>query len=693
MIPAALPNKTATREEMNTSEKYGSLMPGSEFLRPREISSDNNVPSVSGSTPELLNFFVVPIILVGHQRDQYFQETYYHDSLIRDFLDTSGPPSLETAAQVKNLLRRLRQTVVHPDLNNPDTATQHADSPIRQARWDVDCSAKFRFLQSLFTHLQSTSVQIAVVAAGRRICDILTTFFRGIGVAHRLQSYGSHEVADSGDTDRAPTAWIIDSESDIDYETPVLDGIIVLDGDARASDAKLSVLRMSPSSKMIHTFILAVPRSIEHLEQCLPVTLPTHARLRALVSGIHKLKHDAGRPEAGHVPTPEAASAVASMLDPVADVVWPLAGLSALQDVDLYSQAESELTARSTSDEIPNNDSNALKRPHSRVNSVSINVSTSPATKRVRAEEETDVPITVNMHDVEITHISDSIGRPTQHSQQDGLVLNLDGSSIAREARITVLYHATEARLATITKDLEMVQYRLEEERKLFLACRKERDILIAKGQATVERMSRLEVQNATLRAERSELKAQLESANLRLMNESIPERQEIEELHLAMAKVKLEAEKANKRAEAAERDVEYTRSMYQDSSSRAQELAQQNAALQTRVAQLDQMASGQQARAQQASKALYDFNLSRQNQKLSAMLKDREAGLKYRDEEITRLKEAGRGRIGTRASSVPRSPRHASPFMMAGRGSRQTSPAPAAGTRSHPLRNANASG
>jgi hypothetical protein len=40
----------------------------------------------------------------------------------------------------------------------------------------------------------------------------------------------------------------------------------------------------------------------------------------------------------------------------------------------------------------------------------------------------------------------------------------------------------------------------------------------------------------------------------------------------------------------------------------------------------------------------------------------------------------------------VPRSPRHGSPFMLAGRGpgSRQTSPAATAGTRSHPLRNAN---
>jgi hypothetical protein len=455
-------------------------------------------------------------------------------------------------------------------------------------------------------------------------------------------------------------------------------------------------LRILDDGEWVPAFVLAVPRSIEHLDRHLPSTLTGKARLRALVSGVYQLKHDAGRPEAGQPSAEEAALAVTTLLTSATNIAWQLPGLSTLQDVLVDSQPDSEPPAKSNGDDMFMTDSSGTtqKRSHSRMDSNSLNLSTSPVTKRVRAEEEeTDAPTTVNLQDVEITHISDSIGRPTQLSEPEEMALNVEEPSIAREQRIRQLYHAAEARLTTITKDLEMVQYRLEEERQLFLACRKERDALAAQGQATVERMSSLNVQNASLRAERTDLKAQLESANQRLLNDTMPERKEVEELHLAMGRVRLESEKATKRAEAAERDVEYTRSMYQDSSSRAQELAQQNATLQTRVAELEQIASGQQARAQQASKISYDVNLARQNQQLKAMLQDCEAGLKFRDEEIIRLREAGRGRIGTRASSVPRSPRHGSPFMLAGRGpgSRQTSPAATASGRSHPLRNANA--
>jgi hypothetical protein len=694
VIPAALPDRMVTREEMNTSEKYGSLMPGSEFRRPSEVLSGPVAVSTNvmdTGDPELARFFIVPTPLLGHQRDQYFSETYYHDALIRDYLDSPGPPSSEQEAQLRNLLRRLRHTVVHPDLNNPDTATQHADSPVRQARWDVDCSAKFRFLQTLFERLRETSLTIAIIASGQRTCDILATFFRGLSIRCNL----SDEQRDDSTPDFGVTAWVVKYEAHLDGNSPEFDGVVVLDGDSNATDENLRALRRSRNGEWLPTFILAVPRSIEHLDRHTSPILTGKARLRALVSGVYQLKHDAGRPEAGQVSAEEAALAAATLLVSATNIAWQIPGLSTLQDVLIDSQTDSEPTAMLNGDDMFMMDSSGIaqKRSHSRMDSNSLKLSTSPVTKRVRAEEEIHVPTTVNLQDVEITHISDSIGRPTQQSEREEFRSSLDEPFLAREKRITQLYHATEARLKTITKDLELVQYRLEEERQLFLTCRKERDALVAKGDATVERMASLNAQNASLRAERTELKAQLESAHQRLINDAVPERKEVEELHLAMARVQLESEKATKRAEAAERDTEYTRSMYQDSSFRAQELAQQNATLLTRVAQLEHVASGEQARAQQASKMSHDANLTRQNQQLKAMLKDREAGLKFRDEEIARLKEAGRGRIGTRASSVPRSPRHGSPFMLAGRGpgSRQTSPAATTGARSHPLRNANA--
>jgi hypothetical protein len=79
--------------------------------------------------------------------------------------------------------------------------------------------------------------------------------------------------------------------------------------------------------------------------------------------------------------------------------------------------------------------------------------------------------------------------------------------------------------------------------------------------------------------------------------------------------------------------------------------------------------------------------NLARENKKLKAMLKEQADSLARKDKELSLMKEASRGRMGTRGSSVPRSPRMGSPLKTAA-GSRQTSPS--AGElrgRTHPLR------
>ena len=125
-----------------------------------------------------------------------------------------------------------------------------------------------------------------------------------------------------------------------------------------------------------------------------------------------------------------------------------------------------------------------------------------------------------------------------------------------------------------------------------------------------------------------------------------------------------------------------------------AQQLAEEVADLNNRLAVAQNRASGEQVKLRQLGYNAFTKNLQNENKKLRAMLKDRDAGLKFRDQEIAKLKEASRGRMGTRGTSVPRSPRVGSPAKVAGRiGSRQTSPAlgelRGRSELLHPLRNA----
>jgi uncharacterized protein (DUF3084 family) len=198
----------------------------------------------------------------------------------------------------------------------------------------------------------------------------------------------------------------------------------------------------------------------------------------------------------------------------------------------------------------------------------------------------------------------------------------------------------------------------------------------------------------STLRTRRSELEEELKEAKERLLDHSVPDRAEFEALRLAAAQSKMNREKTESRLLQAQKDLEYIRGLYQNSSSSAQELATQNTDLENQVAVLQNKATGEQAKLRQMSYDAFTTNLQSENKKLKSMMKDRESAIKFRDEEIAKLKEA-RGRVmGTRGTSVPRSPRVGSPMKFDRRmGSRHTSPA-AGDLRErtgllHPLRNA----
>jgi predicted nuclease with TOPRIM domain len=194
------------------------------------------------------------------------------------------------------------------------------------------------------------------------------------------------------------------------------------------------------------------------------------------------------------------------------------------------------------------------------------------------------------------------------------------------------------------------------------------------------------ENRSSSLRTESTALKQQLEEANAKLLDHTVPERAELERVRLEAAHAKEDAEFAKSRLERATTDHEYVREMYQSSSQSAQGLASQITELENSLAVAQNRATGEQAKLREMGYDAFTQQLRAENKKLKAVLKDREAAIKFRDEEIARLKEASRGRMGTRATSVPRSPRLGSPMKM---GSRQGSPA--AGElrgKLHPLRN-----
>lgn len=181
-VPAALPVKTVTQDEMNTSGRYPTLVPQEKetpFLRRQStITGAASKEALKGGN----YVHSVPIALMGHQRDSYPLMIQQHKDVIERFLNTSHPDD-ELTVEIETLLERLRRIVVHPDLDNVETYTQYDVPPAAHAKWAIDCSAKFSFLKNLIDELRDKRVEIAVICQSGQLLQILENFLLAFKVS------------------------------------------------------------------------------------------------------------------------------------------------------------------------------------------------------------------------------------------------------------------------------------------------------------------------------------------------------------------------------------------------------------------------------------------------------------------------------------------------------------------------------
>ncbi|KJX99545.1 hypothetical protein TI39_contig354g00128 [Zymoseptoria brevis] len=689
-VPAVEAVPSVTKEQMNTSGRYGTLLPqalqndfdlagrSSNGAPVNSTSSNLNSTSHADKNSEAANVHVLPVPLGSHQRDQYINCVFYREELITSFLGRD-PATSEDSAAAELFLDELRDIAMHPDLANDETMSQQS-SLERQAQWDLDISSKFRFLRDFLESLQSiTNLKVIVAAKGFKLPAMVSNFLQGLSIAHTRLA--EHTNVQASQNQGHMTISVLDLDLDIDVEhiTPA-DVVIAMDGSVDFQDRLLQAARRHTGEDRWAPLIkLAVPHTVEHIERCLSSSMTAAYRLRVLVKNAKRFRSLAGKSDEDYTPAKEVATAVVAMLKSTNATEWPFAELGPIEDLDSQTDTESSGSAKQQEETA----AAVNKRPLE----IDVEMSTDESTKRLRTQLSVDdahLSATINPHDVDITHVSDSIAQGTQSLETSS------SGGVGTQREFHEVLSEVQNRLEEYTKALEDLQYRHEDQRALLVKTQKELEDALTVAQAAVQRRTLVDNQNAELRVERSTLKQQLEDANKKLLDHANPERREFEALRLQLEDALSARAKAEKRTEATLKDLQWTREVYQDSSSKASELGQQNIELESKLAEAQSLASGEAARARQISQQGHNKLLEKENEKLRLLLEDRNAGLKFRDEEIARLKEAARGRMGTRGSSVPRSPRVESPLK--GRTSRHTSPAAgdvrSRGAHLHPLRN-----
>ncbi|KAK3702475.1 hypothetical protein LTR37_014837 [Vermiconidia calcicola] len=686
-VPADEPLPVITQEDMNSVARYETLLPQSQDA---DTSDRQRIGSVTTAItpskqfgqdedPETASLYTIPTSLAGHQRDQYASMVYYYKDMIPRFL-AAASPDIALVDEAKHFVERVRRVAMHPDLDNDETLTQYDVEPKEQASWDVSCSAKFRFLKELFECLRGSNVRVVVASSPGRIVDMLENFFRGIGVQYDRPT----DISTSSIYPRSFQVTLLATDIEERFSGNA-DLIIAMDNLVRHDTGAVRDFRNHNNQRWAPMITLVVPKTIEHVERTISPTLPDLARARAIVNGVYQLKSDAGKLEEGQLAPKEAAIALGQYLT-CADneAEWPLVSLGQLHDLESQTESDIEQTIGNVSGVETIHGEKRSREPDDMI------VDTSSISKRARIE-----PSTSAAQAADFTHISDSVDRTTQSNTAGAEVESSSPTLSSIEKRLQELLVETQDRLEEHIRDLSDLQYRHEEQRTKLVEITNERNAAIATAQQAVARLTEQSNNTSALRARRTELELEMVEANKKLLDHTVPERAQFDALRLEKDQALADKEKLMLKLEQANKDLEYVRGLYQNSSNSAQQLASQNSAMENQLAVAQNRATGEQAKLRQMGYDAFTTNLRDKNKKMKTMLKDREAAIKFRDEEIGKLKEASRGRMGTRGTSVPRSPRIGSPMkMMDGRaGSRQTSPVAVEikprDSLLHPLRNA----
>ena len=608
-VPAALPVKLVTQDEMNTSGRYKTLVP-QEKENPLLRRQSTITGAASKEATKGGNFVhSVPIALLGHQRDSYPLMIQHHKDIIERFLGTNHP-SDELIVEIETLLERLRRIVVHPDLDNVETYTQYDVPPAAHAKWATDCSAKFHFLKHLIDELRDKELTIAVICQSAQLLQILETFLLGFKVTCYKADTGQTVKQD----DCALTFKIMSHSEDASYESLSADAVICMDNSAEAGGSTLKLLQ-EPNDDLV-MMTLAVPGTVEHVERCLSTDLTHQQKLRALVHGIFDLRYDSGKLEHGQLPSVETAKVIAGFLtSKPTEREWSVAALSVLENLD--SQTESDIELPQSSAAQPGG-----KHP---LDTSDVEMQASDTFKRPRLASNgvhmPDQPVTINPLELDISHVSDSVAVPSNPQMISSEVI--DPSDLNETVRrLQSLLLTAQTSLADHKQDLGELQYRHEDQRNLIIELTRKNEEAMETAQKAITRMTEGAATANALRIENRSLKEQVKAAQEALTDHSIPERAELEKQRLAFEQSQDENKILEKRLRTQQSDLDYAQEMYQNSSSAAQRLGTTNRELENTLSHAQNRANGEQTRAKQMTLDARASNMARENKQMKAKLK-----------------------------------------------------------------------
>lgn len=659
-----LPIGEAENAEMQSIARSSAIDSGSLFVEDLELGQGE---------------YIVPIILEKTQKDMHSEIIFKNQGLIQKFSKlescSSDNPILDEA---EAFLEKLRLAGFHMDLTNPEAMQQDSLPPADQYRYDDTVSAKLRFLGSLVDNVREVPVHLLITTEETRFLGMIEKYLRGKGVdpvAATLQSE-AHGTEEGNTSLKCSVMPATEARS---ISSPI-DAVIAFDIIASMEDLR-SRIRSQSARTIVPIFTLVIPYSIDHIQMSMsPLMKERFDRNKLLLICIAQLRPKRDRKLRNSFPKPnEAAEKVGLALHSVltsGDIVWTINPLLSVKD-DVESESSSNSLEKSQF-EVPSSAPQGTEDPSSHKRHLDRPI-------EIEGDEDRHKRSRTEPKDVTMSHVSDSekqpgLNMPSEKNRADLTEEDKAQTEDMKKLSETVdALRISEASAQTQVKDyrkqLDDLQFRFEEQTSTM---RKQLQVIqeLEKEQTNLKRL--IDMKNERIktikedldRAERGKIEARdqlanSEDPNLALLGKIKTERDE------AVARLA----KLQSTTESDRMTHQYTREQYQIASTNAVELVARVRELEEEVEKLKPMAQGQQARLRKIYMEKFTENLQTENTQLQQDLREAKEMIHRNLEEMRIIKErSGRQGVGTRASSVPRSP-HVKPS------SRAASPLPGSGS------------
>ncbi|OAP64563.1 hypothetical protein AYL99_00535 [Fonsecaea erecta] len=276
----------------------------------QSVQNERDVPRMAELVPQSLPIlgpaeYAVALPCDGKIQSIYSDIITSKEKAIKKFLSrhepvssaTESPARTQESIEMNELIQRLHDTVTHMDLGLPGIATPSPHESQEDATYANYASMKFSFLGHLVDVFKSLGCSIVIMAREGPIQDLLENYLKMKQITVKRQDRMVRAKPDRISTDfqvDLVSTW--STHQVAMHPRPIM--MIAFDSSFDSQDPQAARIRAHFSYKypaLMPVVHLVVANSSEHVDRCLPKSMPAPMRLKALVRATYQAWPNLGR--------------------------------------------------------------------------------------------------------------------------------------------------------------------------------------------------------------------------------------------------------------------------------------------------------------------------------------------------------------------------------------------------------------